>query len=79
MHTQDFVDTINAKGGSYRLNEEGKIEIIPLSYALTVENSYAETTGAGRYGGVNKCLLMRAAARAMSLRAGQPQPNPGRL
>lgn len=49
VHTQDFVDTINAKGGSYRLNEEGKIEIIPLSYALTVENSYAETTGAGRY------------------------------
>ena len=49
VHTQDFVDTINAKGGKYRLNEDGQIEIIPLSYTLTVEGSCAETSGAGQY------------------------------
>lgn len=49
VHTQDFVDIINSHGGNYRLNEDGQIEIIPLTYALTVEGSYAETTGAGQY------------------------------
>ena len=49
LHTQDFIDKINAAGGNFRLNAEGKIEVIPLTYTLTVEGSEAENTGAGSY------------------------------
>ena len=49
LYTQDFVDTINEQGGNFRLNQDGKLEIIPPFYTLTVEGSEAENTGAGEY------------------------------
>ena len=49
VHSQDFVDTINGLGGNYRLDKDGKIEVVPMSYTLTVVGSEAETTGAGSY------------------------------
>ena len=47
--TQDVIDAINAAGGDYRLDENGNVEVVPLSYTLTIEGSEAETTGAGSY------------------------------
>lgn len=49
INTETFIETITALGGDYRLDGDGNIEIIPLSYTLTVEGSEAETTGAGEY------------------------------
>ena len=49
LHTQDFVEEINGLGGYFRLNQDGKLEIIPPFYTLTVEGSEAENTGAGEY------------------------------
>ena len=49
LHSQSFVDTINSKGGNYRLDENNKLEIKPLTYTLSVADSYAEVSGAGEY------------------------------
>lgn len=49
IHSQEFVDTINGLGGNYRLGEDGKIEVVPMSYTLTVVGSESATTGAGSY------------------------------
>lgn len=47
--TSDVIDTINTAGGDYRLDENGNVEVVPLSHTLTIEGSEAETTGAGSY------------------------------
>ena len=49
VNSQDFVNTINGQGGNYRLNEDGKIEVTPILYTLTVVGSEAAVTGAGEY------------------------------
>lgn len=49
LYTQKFVDEINSLGGHFRLDEDGKLEVIPPFYTLTVEGSAAENTGAGEY------------------------------
>ena len=49
LETEAFIQQVNSKGGNFRLNEEGHIEVIPLSYTLTVEDSYADVSGAGEH------------------------------
>ena len=49
LKTQETLDAVNAAGGNFRLDADGNIQVIPLSYALTVENSYAAVTGAGQH------------------------------
>lgn len=48
LHTQTFVDEVNSYGGSYRL-KDGGLEIRPLTYALVIEGSHANVSGAGEY------------------------------
>ena len=49
LKTQETLDAVNAAGGNFRLDADGNIQVIPLSYDLTVENSYAAVTGAGQH------------------------------
>ena len=49
LETEAFIQQVNAEGGNFRLDADGNIQVIPLSYALTVENSYADVTGAGQH------------------------------
>ncbi|WP_072375085.1 S-layer homology domain-containing protein [Thermophilibacter mediterraneus] len=38
--TQEIVDTLNEAGGSYRLADDGTVEISPLTYTLTIDYGY---------------------------------------
>ena len=49
LETEAFIQQINSEGGNFRLDENGHIEVIPLSYTLTVVDSYADVSGAGAY------------------------------
>jgi uncharacterized repeat protein (TIGR02543 family) len=49
LETEAFIQQINSEGGSFRLDEDGHIEVIPLSYTLTVVDSYADVSGAGAH------------------------------
>lgn len=49
LETEDFIQQVNSEGGNFRLDENGHIEVIPLSYTLTVVGSYADVSGAGAY------------------------------
>lgn len=49
LHTQGFVDEVNGQGGQFRLDQDGRLEVIPPFYTLIVEGSEAEDTGAGTY------------------------------
>ena len=49
LETETFIQQVNAEGGNFRLDEDGHIEVIPLSYTLTVEGSYADVSGAGEH------------------------------
>ena len=49
LETETFIQQVNFEGGSFRLDENGNIEVIPLSYTLTVVGSYADVSGAGAH------------------------------
>ena len=49
VNSGEFIAEITALGGVYRLDADGKIEIIPMTYTLIVEGSEAETSGTGEY------------------------------
>lgn len=49
LETETFIQQVNSEGGNFRLDEDGHIEVIPLSYTLTVVGSYAAVSGAGAY------------------------------
>ena len=49
LETEAFIQQVNAEGGNFRLDEDGHIEVIPLSYTLNVVDSYADDSGAGAY------------------------------
>ena len=49
LETETFIQQVNSEGGSFRLDENGNIEVIPLSYTLTVVGSYADVSGAGAH------------------------------
>lgn len=49
LETEAFIQQVNSKGSNFRLDEDVHIEVIPLSYTLTVEGSYANVSGAGEY------------------------------
>ena len=47
--SDETLDKINSGGGSFRLDESGNIEVVPLTYELTVTGSAAAASGAGAY------------------------------
>lgn len=49
LETEAFIQQVNSEGGNFRLDENGHIEVIPLSYTLTVVDSYADVSGAGAH------------------------------
>lgn len=49
LETETFIQQVNSEGGNFRLDEDGHIEVIPLSYTLTVVGSYADISGAGEH------------------------------
>lgn len=49
LETETFIQQVNSEGGNFRLDEDGHIEVIPLSYTLTVVGSYADVSGAGAH------------------------------
>lgn len=49
INSGEMVNVINSLGGAYRLGADGTIEIVPLSYVLTIEGSTADASGAGEY------------------------------
>ena len=49
MSTPEFIDNVNNGGGDYSMDSDGEMIVKPLEYALTVNDSYADVTGAGSY------------------------------
>ena len=49
LETETFIQQVNAEGGNFRLDADGNIEVVPLSYTLTVAGSYADVSGAGEH------------------------------
>lgn len=49
LNSAAFVEEMNGKGGAYRLDQEGMLEVIPKTYPLTIADSYAEVSGEGMY------------------------------
>ena len=49
LETEAFIQQVNSEGGNFRLDENGRIEVIPLSYTLTVVDSFADVSGAGAH------------------------------
>ena len=49
LNSAAFVEDMNGKGGAYRLDRDGMLEVLPKTYQLTIADSYAEVSGEGMY------------------------------
>ena len=49
LNSVAFVEDMNGKGGAYRLDRDGMLEVLPKTYQLTIADSYAEVSGEGMY------------------------------
>lgn len=57
INSEEFVNEIASHGGQYRLDENGKLEVMPKQYCLTVEGSESEESGAGMYAAGDKITI----------------------